>query len=117
MSDLNKKASYYYVHGKMCFKKKDFNQALAHFLKAHELDITNLKYLHNLGNVYIKTRQMEKAISCYEKGLELVSEKNDVITFWKRLAKAWIGYGDTEKGIDYYEKILNSRIDQYGELH
>ncbi|KAI9047691.1 hypothetical protein LZ554_008401 [Drepanopeziza brunnea f. sp. 'monogermtubi'] len=91
------------------YKKRNFDQAIAHYSKAWELhkDIT---YLNNLGAAYYEKGDYDEAIKACEKAVE---EGREVYADFKMIAKALgrIGSsyekkGDLEKAIENYKKSL-----------
>jgi len=116
MSDSIQKAQEVYGRGQQFCEKEDYEEALECYLEAHKLDSTNPLYIHDAGLMLCNTGHPNKAIEYYEKGLELVTNKDDIVKFWRSLAKAWIDCGDTGKGIEYLIKAL-AILDKYGEQH
>lgn len=91
------------------YKKKNFDQAIAHYSKAWELhkDIT---YLNNLGAAYFEKGDYDEAIKACEKAIE---EGREIYADFKMIAKSYarIGSsyekkGDLEKAIENYRKSL-----------
>ncbi|KAJ5037416.1 uncharacterized protein L3040_007591 [Drepanopeziza brunnea f. sp. 'multigermtubi'] len=91
------------------YKKRNFDQAIAHYSKAWDLhkDIT---YLNNLGAAYYEKGDYDEAIKACEKAVE---EGREVYADFKMIAKALgrIGSsyekkGDLEKAIENYKKSL-----------
>ncbi|KAI6717049.1 hypothetical protein PZA11_004423 [Diplocarpon coronariae] len=91
------------------YKKRNFDEAIAHYTKAWELykDIT---YLNNLGAVYYEKGEYDDAIKACEKAIE---EGREIYADFKMIAKSYgrIGSsyekkGDLEKAIENYKKSL-----------
>lgn len=91
------------------YKKRNFDEAIAHYTKAWELhkDIT---YLNNLGAAYFEKGDYEKCIETCEKAVE---EGREIYADFKLIAKslARIGtanekLGDLEKAVEYYQRSL-----------
>jgi stress-induced-phosphoprotein 1 len=91
------------------YKKKNFDEAIAHYTKAWELykDIT---YLNNLGAAYFEKGEYDEAIKACEKAVE---EGREIYADFKLIAKSYgrIGSsyekkGDLEKAIEHYKKAL-----------
>ena len=116
MSDSIQKAQEVYGRGQQFCEKEDYEEALECYIEAHKLDSTNPLYIHDAGLMLCNTGHPNRAIEYYEKGLELVTNKDDIVKFWRSLAKAWIDCGDTGKGIEYLIKAL-AILDKYGEQH
>jgi len=91
------------------YKKKNFDEAIAHYSKAWELhkDIT---YLNNLGAAYFEKGEYDEAIKACEKAVE---EGREIYADFKLIAKSYgrIGSsyekkGDLETAIINYKKAL-----------
>ncbi|PQE22727.1 stress-induced-phospho 1 protein [Rutstroemia sp. NJR-2017a BVV2] len=91
------------------YKKKNFEEAIAHYSKAWETykDIT---YLNNLGAAYFEKGDYEEAIKACEKAVE---EGREIYADFKMIAKSYarIGtsyekLGDLPKAIENYQKSL-----------
>lgn len=91
------------------YKKRNFDEAIAHYSKAWELhkDIT---YLNNLGAAHYEKGEYEKAIETCEKAVE---EGREIYADFKLIAKslarigtAYDKLGDLEKAVEYYNRSL-----------
>lgn len=58
---------YYYVHGNLLFKKKDYPAALGQYLKAVEVDPKHGNAYNNIANLYYMRREYDKAREYLEK--------------------------------------------------
>lgn len=92
------------------YKKKNFDKAITHYLKATELDPSEPIYYNNLAAVYLEKKEYDKAIECCDKAEEICkSGTYDYIKFAKVLARkasAYVHKGDLQKGLDLYSKSL-----------
>jgi len=61
---------------------------------------------YNLGNVYIRKEEYEKAVAVFRKALAISPENTDVL---RNIAIACLKMNDTDKAIEYFEQIY--RID------
>lgn len=91
------------------YKKRNFDDAIAHYSKAWELhkDIT---YLNNLGAAYFEKGDFAKCIETCEKAVE---EGREIYADFKLIAKslarvgtAYEKQGDLEKAVEYYNRSL-----------
>ncbi|TAQ87478.1 hypothetical protein B7494_g4203 [Chlorociboria aeruginascens] len=91
------------------YKKRNFDEAIAHYSKAWELykDIT---YLNNLGAAYFEKGEYDEAIKSCEKAIE---EGREIYADFKMIAKSYarIGasyekLGDLTKAIENYQKSV-----------
>ncbi|KAH8174543.1 tetratricopeptide repeat domain-containing protein [Sarocladium implicatum] len=91
------------------YKKRNFDDAIAHYSKAWELhkDIT---YLNNLGAAYFEKGEFAKCIETCEKAVE---EGREIYADFKLIAKslarvgsAYEKQGDLEKAVEYYNRSL-----------
>jgi len=60
-------ADYYYLHGNLLFKKKDYPAALDQYLKAVEVDPKHGNSYNNIANLYYMGKQYDKAREYLEK--------------------------------------------------
>lgn len=58
-------AEYYHLLGEGCFRTGDFSGAHSYLMRAHDIDPQNTNTLLTLGAVYLRRRQMEKALQSY----------------------------------------------------
>ncbi|KAF7856977.1 hypothetical protein EAF04_009737 [Stromatinia cepivora] len=91
------------------YKKKNFDEAIAHYTKAWELykDIT---YLNNLGAAYFEKGEYEEAIKACEKaveeGREIYADFKMIAKSYARIGTAYEKMGDLPKAIENYNKSL-----------
>jgi stress-induced-phosphoprotein 1 len=91
------------------YKKRNFEEAIAHYGKAWELhkDIT---YLNNLGAAYFEKGDYEEAIKACEKaveeGREIYADFKMIAKSYARIGSAYEKVGDMLKAIENYQKSL-----------
>jgi stress-induced-phosphoprotein 1 len=91
------------------YKKRNFDEAIAHYSKAWELhkDIT---YLNNLGAAYFEKGDYEKCIETCEKaveeGREIYADFKLIAKSLARIGSAYEKQGDLEKAVEYYQRSL-----------
>jgi len=78
--------------------------------------------LNELGMILFDVGDYKKAITCFEKALEIDrkvygEEHPDVATRLNNLGLAWYSLGDCKKAVEYYEKALEIDGKVYGEEH
>ncbi|CAG9989776.1 unnamed protein product [Clonostachys byssicola] len=91
------------------YKKRNFDEAIAHYTKAWEL-FKDITYLNNLGAAYFEKGDYEKCIEACEKAVE---EGREIYADFKLIAKSYarIGtsyerLGDMDKAVANYNKSL-----------
>ncbi|VUC22266.1 unnamed protein product [Clonostachys rosea] len=91
------------------YKKRNFDEAIAHYSKAWEL-FKDITYLNNLGAAYFEKGDYEKAIEACQKAVE---EGREIYADFKLIAKSYarIGtsyerLGDMANAIENYNKSL-----------
>lgn len=91
------------------YKKRNFDEAIAHYAKAWELykDIT---YLNNLGAAHFEKGDYEATIkSCtqaIEEGREIYADFKMIAKSYGRIGSAYEKLGDLPKAIENYKKSL-----------
>ncbi|MBN1273399.1 MAG: tetratricopeptide repeat protein [Candidatus Aminicenantes bacterium] len=66
-------ADYYYFHGNILFKLKNYQEAFEQYQKAITIDPSHGNAYNNLANLYYMARRYKEALECLEK-----AEKNGV---------------------------------------
>ena len=69
-------SQYYDTRGLIYFQQAKYSKALEDYLKAFEMDNTNVIYIEHLGDVYSKLNQKDKALHFWQKAVELGVEKD-----------------------------------------
>ena len=59
-------ADYFYLHGNIYFKLRDYQQARDQYVEAIERDPKHEKAYNNLINIYFMAKQYEKALELVE---------------------------------------------------
>ncbi|WQF87000.1 Putative Heat shock chaperonin-binding, tetratricopeptide-like helical domain superfamily [Colletotrichum destructivum] len=91
------------------YKKRNFDEAIAHYTKAWELhkDIT---YLNNLGAAYFEKGDYEKAIEtctkAVEEGREIYADFKLIAKSYARIGTAYEKLGNLELAVENYKKSL-----------
>jgi len=91
------------------YKKRNFDEAVAHYSKAWELhkDIT---YLNNLGAAYFEKGDYEEAIKACEKaveeGREIYADFKMIAKSYARIGSSYEKMGDLGKAIESFQKSL-----------
>jgi stress-induced-phosphoprotein 1 len=91
------------------YKKRNFDEAIAHYTKAWELykDIT---YLNNLGAAYFEKGDYDKCIEACEKaveeGREIYADFKLISKSYARIGSAYEKKGDLEQAITNYNRSL-----------
>ncbi|XP_015929226.1 stress-induced-phosphoprotein 1 [Parasteatoda tepidariorum] len=96
--------------GNELYKEKKFEEALAQYDKAIELDSTEMTFLTNKAAVYFEMKEFETCIKECEKAIEIGKENRaDFKKFAKaysRMAAAYFKLKDYNNAKHYYQKSL-----------
>lgn len=92
------------------FRQKEYEKALACYLKALPADERNPELLASLGDTYCNLTNFKSALDYYERALEI--EKNNPKLLVKMGDVCFLSR-DYEKSIEYYEKALEANSDNY----
>jgi stress-induced-phosphoprotein 1 len=97
--------------GNEFYKKKDFENALAHYEKAIELDPINITYYSNKAAVFFEQEKYEECIAICENAVDIGREnKADYKLIAKALARignAYYKLKEHEKALKYYNSSLS----------
>ena len=96
--------------GLQFFNQGEYEQALAVFNTALELDDQQPALWANLGNTYSKLNQDEQAIEAYQKALDLAPEDP---TLYQNMGGLYASMGDTGKAQELYQKAVS--LSAYGD--
>lgn len=66
----NKDDEVYYNLGNIAYKQAKYQDAIKHYMKVNSKDL-EYKKLHNLGNSYVKLKNIDEAIKSYEEALTI----------------------------------------------
>ncbi|KAH6900418.1 heat shock protein STI1 [Thelonectria olida] len=91
------------------YKKRNFDEAIAHYTKAWEL-FKDITYLNNLGAAYFEKGDYDKCIeSCtkaIEEGREIYADFKIIAKSYARIGTAYERQGDLALAIEHYNKSL-----------
>lgn len=97
--------------GNEAYKKKNFEVAIQHYVKAIEHDPTDITFYNNLAAVYFEQKDYEKCIDECQKGISIGRENR---ADFKLIAKACTRIGNAYKKLKnwhnakaYYEKSMS----------
>ena len=97
------KADYHFDLGNSFKNLNQFDDALLHFRKALEIDTSHCK-AHNMGTIFWKIGDLEKAEFQFDKVLRI---KPDVPAVHNNLAAIYLKRGEFNKSISHLEKLVN----------
>ena len=96
--------------GNEFYKKKDFNNAIAHYDKAIELNPSEVNYLNNKAAVYFEMKDYSKCIEQCDQAIKVSKGGHyDYIKLGKALARkgnALAQMGQFDESIDFYQQAL-----------
>lgn len=91
------------------YKKRNFDEAIAHYTKAWEL-FKDITYLNNLGAAHFEKGDYDAAIKTCEKaveeGREIYADFKVIAKSYARIGTAYEKQGDLDKAIENYKKSL-----------
>ncbi len=90
-----------YQEGLMAFNLGQYEDAVAAFKKALEMDPVRASIWARLGNAHLELKQYKLAIQAYEKALQLDPQNGG---FYQNLGGIYTKKGDTKKAQEMYEK-------------
>ena len=96
--------------GLQLFNQGEYEQALAAFNTALELDDQQPALWANVGNAYSKLSQNDQAVEAYQKAIELAPEDP---TLYQNMGGLYASMGDTEKARELYQKAVS--LSAYGD--
>ena len=95
--------------GTESYKKRDFDEAIAHYTKAWEL-FKDITYLNNLGAAHYEKGEYEKCVEACDKaieeGREIYADFKVIAKSYARIGTAYEKLGDLEKAVVNYNKSL-----------
>ncbi|KAG8201055.1 hypothetical protein JTE90_002730 [Oedothorax gibbosus] len=96
--------------GNELYKEKKFEEALAQYEKAIELDPTEMTFLTNKAAVYFEQKKYEECVKECEKAVEVGKENRadfkKVAKAYSRMAASYFKLKDYYKSKTYYQKSL-----------
>lgn len=91
------------------YKKKNFDEAIAHYTKAWEI-FKDITYLNNLGAAHFEKGEYEECIKACEKaveeGREIYADFKMIAKSYARIGSSYEKMGDLPKAIENYNKSL-----------
>lgn len=113
MTENQKKAIEEKTAGNEFYKKKDLDNAMAHYDKAIELDPTNITYYTNKAAVYFEQNLHDKCVETCQKAIDVGRENK---ADYKLIAKAIARIGNSyykQKDLENALKYYNSSISEH----
>lgn len=118
--ELTPEAYYYIERGLLHMDAWKWEDAVADFEKAAELEPDNTYAYNNMGCVYKYTKQYEKAIKVLEKAAEVMKEGETMLPFGN-LGDTYERMGEYEKALEFYLKneqlFPNNRTTYQSTMH
>jgi Flp pilus assembly protein TadD len=96
--------------GLQLFNQGEYEQALAAFNTALELDDQQPALWANVGNTHAKLSQNDQALEAYQKAIDLAPEDP---TLYQNMGGLYASTGDTEKARELYQKAVS--LSAYGD--
>lgn len=87
--------------------ENNFDNAIEIYKEIIKKTKNNVKYLSELGDIYVKTKNLNNAIECYEK--ILVKEPKNIIVI-NQLGVCHNMNNNNKKAIEYFKKIIDNNI-------
>lgn len=97
------KAETFFKNGKKLFQSKDYENSIANFTKAIELNQANYAYFHCRGQCYFALKKYDLAIHDFTKAVELYSK--DANTFYNR-GLCYVNLKKYDKALQDYNKSI-----------
>lgn len=94
-----------YDLGLAYFAKGELDLAIVHFKKAVTLKPDYSEALNNMGAVYLRLEQWDKAVKCFDRALDNLLYATPHFAL-SNLGEAYRGKKDFERSIDSYEQAL-----------
>lgn len=91
------------------YKKRQFDEAIAHYTKAWEL-FKDITYLNNLGAAHFEKGDYDKCVEActqaIEEGREIYADFKLIAKSYARIGSAYEKKGDLEKAVENYNRSL-----------
>lgn len=91
------------------YKKRNFDEAIAHYTKAWEM-FKDITYLNNLGAAYFEKGDLDKCIEActraIEEGREIYADFKLIAKSYARIGSAYEKKGDLAQAVDNYNRSL-----------
>ncbi|EEA07498.1 TPR repeat-containing protein [Cryptosporidium muris RN66] len=107
---MSSQAEFHKTKGNELYKQHKFEEALAEYDKAIELDPTEITYLTNKGAVYLEMGEYNKCLEVCQRALdiryEVKADYSKVAKTFNRMASCYIKMNELQKAKEMYEKSL-----------
>ena len=114
-ADVNKRATEAKERGNALYKEKKFDDAIAAYDEAYNIDNTNMMYLNNKAAVYVQMGQTDKAIEICNSALEIGKANRapyeDTAKVLQRIASAHVKSGNLKLAMEWYGKAQLEHYD------
>ena len=98
------------AEGNAAYKKRDFEEAIAHYNRAFDLDQTNIAILSNKAAVYLEQQKYDECIAicadAVEKGREVRADFKLIARAYQRMGTAYEKMEDYVNAVKFYEKSI-----------
>jgi stress-induced-phosphoprotein 1 len=102
--------------GNKFYKKKQFNEAIAAYDKAIELDPANCVFYNNKSAVHMEQGEFDKARDLAHKAIEIGRENRaeytQIAKFYSRIATCYEKEKDLDQALKWYNKSLSEHRDK-----
>eukprot|EP00792_Barthelona_sp_PAP020_P004446 TRINITY_DN2133_c0_g1_i1.p1 TRINITY_DN2133_c0_g1~~TRINITY_DN2133_c0_g1_i1.p1 ORF type:complete len:573 (-),score=168.88 TRINITY_DN2133_c0_g1_i1:1830-3518(-) len=102
--------------GNQLYKQKRFDEAIAKYNEAAELDPTNPVYILNQASVYISAKDFDAALMACDQAQEVAKEhgKYDYLAkIYARKGNAFVAMEEYEQAMEMYDKSLMEKSDRH----
>ncbi|MFT5619594.1 MAG: pentatricopeptide repeat protein [Arenicella sp.] len=96
-------AEVWVLKGQVELARGKFKEAISNFDQATKIDESNPQTLHAIGNAYLQSDDLEKAIENYSKAIEM----KKVSAFYTDRASAYLKQTEYRKAIGDYDKAIS----------
>ena len=91
--------------GNNAYFKEDYDRAKSEYSKALKKHPDNSKINYNLGNVFFKEKEYDKAVMAYNEAIPKLSTKKQIAAYYN-LGTAYLHKKDIKQAIDAYKEVL-----------
>ncbi|WP_224485018.1 tetratricopeptide repeat protein [Robertkochia aurantiaca] len=100
----------WYQHGLALKKMRRDSMAGKSFFRAYQLDSSHVKSIIELGEYYLKRRQLDSAHFFAERGLAIAPEHAELLNI---KALAWYNDHQYRQSIPYFERLIASNYNEF----